>query len=174
MRHIRVMLAAIALGLFGMMQNTQAQEPTENDFEFQRRANRPCLQCHKEPQEQMHGLHARSISPNSMELVTCVNCHGKTTPNHRDDATDVLNFSGDYQPLDQKNGVCMSCHEPAPLREALWAHDVHVARTECINCHQLHPEKDPMQGITTGARIKLCVDCHGELHRTRAAAGEAK
>jgi len=165
-----MMMAVILCALLGLFQvDVRAQEITEDALEFQRRANRPCLQCHKDPQEKVHGLHGRSFSPNSLDLITCINCHGKTTPQHRNDASDVMNFGADYQPLDQKNGVCMSCHEPKPLREALWSHDVHVSRVTCVSCHQLHPDKDPMRGTTESQRIKLCVDCHGELHRTRQA-----
>ena len=63
----------------------------------------------------------------------------------------------------------MSCHEPKPLREALWAHDVHATKLTCTSCHQLHPAKEPMAEIPEKSRIKLCVDCHSKQHQAKVA-----
>ena len=66
----------------------------------------------------------------------------------------------------------MSCHEPKPLREALWAHDVHATKLTCTSCHQLHPAKEPMVGIPEKSRIKLCIDCHSKQHEASKARQE--
>ena len=76
---------------------------------------------------------------------------------------------GPTYPIAEQNGVCMSCHEPKPLREALWAHDVHATKLTCTSCHQLHPAKEPMAEIPEKSRIKLCVDCHSKQHQAKVA-----
>ncbi len=78
--------------------------------------------------------------------------------------------STERYPIAEQNGVCMSCHEPKVLREALWAHDVHATRLTCTSCHQLHPAKEPMVAIPEKSRIKLCVDCHSKQHEVVKAA----
>ncbi|WP_337077289.1 cytochrome c nitrite reductase pentaheme subunit [Aeromonas dhakensis] len=125
-----------------------------------------CEKCH-DGAEGMHGKHGQVTNPNTREAVTCTNCHGNASADHRKQRggiVDVMRFGDDTFPLSQQNGVCMSCHEPDDLRKALWAHDVHATRISCTSCHQLHPAKEPMVGIPEKSRIKLCVDCHRKQH----------
>ncbi|WP_017786215.1 Nrf-like electron transfer protein NetB [Aeromonas dhakensis] len=125
-----------------------------------------CEKCH-DGAEGMHGKHGQVTNPNTGEQVTCTNCHGNASADHRKQRggmVDVMRFGDDAFPLSQQNGVCMSCHEPDDLRKALWAHDVHATRISCTSCHQLHPAKEPMVGIPEKSRIKLCVDCHRKQH----------
>ncbi|CAJ1855401.1 Cytochrome c-type protein NrfB [Aeromonas dhakensis] len=125
-----------------------------------------CEKCH-DGEEGMHGKHGQVTNPNTGEQVTCTNCHGNASADHRKQRggiVDVMRFGDDAFPLSQQNGVCMSCHEPDDLRKALWAHDVHATRISCTSCHQLHPAKEPMVGIPEKSRIKLCVDCHRKQH----------
>ncbi|HIC8863427.1 TPA: Nrf-like electron transfer protein NetB [Aeromonas hydrophila] len=125
-----------------------------------------CEKCH-DGEEGMHGKHGQVTNPNTGEQVTCTNCHGNASADHRKQRggmVDVMRFGNDAFPLSQQNGVCMSCHEPDDLRKALWAHDVHATRVSCTSCHQLHPAKEPMVGIPEKSRIKLCVDCHRKQH----------
>ena len=51
----------------------------------------------------------------------------------------------------------------------LWAHDVHAMKLPCASCHTLHPKDDAMKGIQPKNRVKLCVDCHGEQQKRKAA-----
>ena len=79
---------------------------------------------------------------------------------------------GDKKPMytaQEQNQVCFACHQPAKLREKLWAHDVHAMKLPCASCHTLHPEDDAMKGIQPKNRVKLCVDCHGEQQKRKAA-----
>ena len=99
----------------------------------QRDPNYACTQCHKKESEQMHGKHASVVNPNNLGPVTCTNCHGNTSPRHREGVNDVMVFTDENMPLDQRNGVCLSCHEPDNLRKTFWAHDVHVTKTSCTN-----------------------------------------
>ncbi|HEH9416210.1 TPA: cytochrome c nitrite reductase pentaheme subunit [Aeromonas sobria] len=143
-----------------------------HEVEFLRNPDKACTDCHKEQSEGMHGKHGQATNPNNLKPVTCTNCHGLPSPQHREGVKDVMRFSHSLKdkestklyPITEQNGVCMSCHEPKPLREALWAHDVHATKLTCTSCHQLHPAKEPMVGIPETSRIKLCVDCHSKQH----------
>ncbi|MEN9584956.1 MAG: hypothetical protein RLZZ616_1962 [Pseudomonadota bacterium] len=172
--------------------------PATQEVEFLRNPDAACTDCHKEQAYGMHGKHGQATNPNNLAPVTCTNCHGQPSPQHREGVKDVMRFSDSFNdqqsalqdklssandtqsdeayPIAEQNGVCMSCHEPKPLREALWAHDVHATKLTCTSCHQLHPAKEPMAGIPEKSRIKLCVDCHNKQHEairaTNAAPGK--
>ncbi|QWZ85522.1 cytochrome c nitrite reductase pentaheme subunit [Aeromonas sp. FDAARGOS 1404] len=164
----------------------QAAEPAAapvsatHEVEFLRNPDKACTDCHKEQSEGMHGKHGQATNPNNLAPVTCTNCHGQPSPQHREGVKDVMRFSHSLKdkesiklyPISEQNGVCMSCHEPKELREALWAHDVHATKLTCTSCHQLHPAKEPMVGIPEKSRIKLCVDCHSKQHEASKARQE--
>ena len=183
MDFLRLMLMAAML-----LTNLQGQaaEPAASpvsathEVEFLRNPDKACTDCHKEQSEGMHGKHGQATNPNNLAPVTCTNCHGQPSPQHREGVKDVMRFSDSFNekqgddgyPIAEQNGVCMSCHEPKPLREALWAHDVHATKLTCTSCHQLHPAKEPMVGIPEKSRIKLCIDCHSKQHEASKARQE--
>ncbi|WP_139463313.1 cytochrome c nitrite reductase pentaheme subunit [Aeromonas veronii] len=154
--------------------------PATHEVEFLRNPDKACTDCHKEQSEGMHGKHGQATNPNNLAPVTCTNCHGQPSPQHREGVKDVMRFSHSLKdkesiklyPISEQNGVCMSCHEPKELREALWAHDVHATKLTCTSCHQLHPVKEPMVRITEKSRIKICVDCHSKQHEASKARQE--
>ncbi|WP_279487557.1 cytochrome c nitrite reductase pentaheme subunit [Aeromonas veronii] len=175
MDFLRLMLMAAMLltSLLGQAaEPAAAPVPATHEVEFLRNPDKACTDCHKEQSEGMHGKHGQATNPNNLAPVTCTNCHGQPSPQHREGVKDVMRFSHSLKdkesiklyPISEQNGVCMSCHEPKPLREALWAHDVHATKLTCTSCHQLHPAKEPMVGIPEKSRIKLCVDCHSKQH----------
>lgn len=175
MDFLRLMLMAAMLltSLQGQAADAAtAPAPTTHEVEFLRSADKACTDCHKEQVEGMHGKHGQATNPNNLAPVTCTNCHGQPSPQHREGVKDVMRFSDSFNdkqsteryPIAEQNGVCMSCHEPKVLREALWAHDVHATKLTCTSCHQLHPAKEPMVEIPEKSRIKLCVDCHSKQH----------
>ncbi len=181
MDFLRLMLMAAMLltSLQGQAADAAtAPAPTTHEVEFLRSADKACTDCHKEQVEGMHGKHGQATNPNNLAPVTCTNCHGQPSPQHREGVKDVMRFSDSFKdkqstesyPVTEQNSVCMSCHEPKPLREALWAHDVHMTRLTCTSCHQLHPAKEPMVAIPEKSRIKLCVDCHSKQHEVVKAA----
>ncbi|PJG82818.1 cytochrome c nitrite reductase pentaheme subunit [Caviibacterium pharyngocola] len=159
-------------------------EPT---LENQRNPNEYCAKCHKldanEEQSggefhfgKFHGTHLSQKNPNNGKAITCVNCHGNISEDHRRGVKDVMRFEGDIfsgkQPMysvQEQNQVCFSCHRPDKLREKLWAHDVHAMKLPCASCHTLHPKKDAMDGIEKKEQVKLCVDCHGEQQKRKEA-----
>lgn len=133
----------------------------------QRNPDYACTQCHKPETSGLHGKHASAINPNNLLPVTCTNCHGNISLEHRNGVADAMRFDQDMFRVDQQNSVCMSCHEPKKLREVFWQHDVHMMKLSCASCHNLHPVKDPMQGLDHKGQIKLCVDCHSEQHKEK-------
>lgn len=181
MDFLRLMLMAAMLltSLQGQAaEPAAAPVPATHEVEFLRNPDKACTDCHKEQSEGMHGKHGQATNPNNLAPVTCTNCHGLPSPQHREGAKDVMRFSNSFNnkqstesyPISEQNGVCMSCHEPKVLREALWAHDVHATKLTCTSCHQLHPAKEPMVAIPEKSRIKLCVDCHSKQHEAVKAA----
>ncbi|MFQ1758804.1 cytochrome c nitrite reductase pentaheme subunit [Aeromonas veronii] len=183
MDFLRLMLMAAMLltSLQGQAaEPAAAPVPATHEVEFLRNPDKACTDCHKEQSEGMHGKHGQATNPNNLAPVTCTNCHGQPSPQHREGVKDVMRFSHSLKdkesiklyPISEQNGVCMSCHEPKVLREALWAHDVHATKLTCTSCHQLHPVKEPMVGIPEKSRIKLCVDCHSKQHEASKARQE--
>ncbi|WP_338454647.1 cytochrome c nitrite reductase pentaheme subunit [Aeromonas veronii] len=183
MDFLRLMLMAAMLltSLQGQAaESAAAPVPATHEVEFLRNPDKACTDCHKEQSEGMHGKHGQATNPNNLAPVTCTNCHGQPSPQHREGVKDVMRFSHSLKdkesiklyPISEQNGVCMSCHEPKVLREALWAHDVHATKLTCTSCHQLHPAKEPMVGIPEKSRIKLCVDCHSKQHEASKARQE--
>ncbi|HAT04934.1 MAG TPA: cytochrome c nitrite reductase pentaheme subunit [Aeromonas salmonicida] len=186
MDFLRLMLMAAMLltslqGQAGDAAIAPAAMPATHEVEFLRSPDKACTDCHKEQASGMHGKHGQATNPNNLAPVTCTNCHGQPSPQHREGVKDVMRFSDSFNPpqgkeaypIAEQNGVCMSCHEPKPLREALWAHDVHATKLTCTSCHQLHPAREPMVEIPEKSRIKLCVDCHSKQHEAKATAQQA-
>ena len=170
----------------------ESQLSYEPTLENQRDPNQYCAKCHKFDKEdptqtadqsggqlhfgKFHGAHLAQKNPNNGQPINCVNCHGNISENHRLGAKDVMRFEGDIfgekKPMysaQEQNQVCFSCHQPDKLREKLWAHDVHAMKLPCASCHTLHPKDEAMKGISPKNRVKLCVDCHGEQQKRKAA-----
>lgn len=187
------LLQAVALaGFFAISSTSMAEMPpqpkplwaeTTGDATIAKDARRDpntyCVNCHGRFSKFEHaGKHFQkeTLSPNTGKPLTCVSCHGNISENHRKGVKDVMRFSG-YgkakkpeleRPLTEQNQVCFACHNPDKLRATFWAHDMHATKTACVNCHQLHPEKEPMKTSEPKQRVKLCVDCHGAMHKSKA------
>ena len=65
---------------------TPAAQASGDRYEVtqQRNPDAACLDCHKPDTEGMHGKHASVINPNNKLPVTCTNCHGQPSPQHRE------------------------------------------------------------------------------------------
>ena len=70
---------------------TPAAQASGDRYEVtqQRNPDAACLDCHKPDTEGMHGKHASVINPNNKLPVTCTNCHGQPSPQHREGVKDV-------------------------------------------------------------------------------------
>lgn len=151
--------------------------------------NTYCVNCHTANMEDFKhaGKHFQkdTVSPNNGKPLNCVSCHGNISEDHRKGVKDVMRFSSiadkdnpAKNPLLQRsvaeqNQVCFACHNPTKLRETFWAHDTHAAKITCTNCHKVHPDKEPMKGIEQKQRVKLCVDCHTNIHQQKSKQLEA-
>lgn len=71
---------------------TPAAQASDDRYEVtqQRNPDAACLDCHKPDTEGMHGKHASVINPNNKLPVTCTNCHGQPSPQHREGVKDVI------------------------------------------------------------------------------------
>ena len=71
---------------------TPAAQASDDRYEVtqQRNPDAACLDCHKPDTEGMHGKHASVINPNNKLPVTCTNCHGQPSPQHREGVKDVM------------------------------------------------------------------------------------
>ena len=164
---LRSLLTAgvLASGLLWSLNGITATPAAQDDrYEVtqQRNPDAACLDCHKPDTEGMHGKHASVINPNNKLPVTCTNCHGQPSPQHREGVKDVMRFNEPMYKVGEQNSVCMSCHLPEQLQKAFWPHDVHVTKVACASCHSLHPQQDTMQTLSDKGRIKICVDCHSD------------
>lgn len=142
--------------------SSQADTDSQWTVTQQRNPDKACQDCHKPEKEGMHGKHAQAINPNNQLPVTCTNCHGNISPEHRNGVKDAMRFNDPMYNVEQQNSVCMACHLPEQLQKAFWPHNVHATKVACASCHNLHPKQDTMQTLNDKSRIKLCVDCHRE------------
>lgn len=141
--------------------------------------NKYCTQCHESANATGRPFHHAGKhfqkdvkSPNNGQEITCVSCHGNMSEDHRKGVKDVMRFNVHgkasnpklERSVNEQNQVCIACHTESKLREKFWAHDTHVTKISCTNCHELHPEKEPMKNIPEKQRIKLCTDCHSNIH----------
>ncbi|KYK89234.1 cytochrome c nitrite reductase pentaheme subunit [Aggregatibacter actinomycetemcomitans] len=179
------MLAALPMVAQAKTPSADNQLTYEPQLDNQRDPNQYCAKCHKfdkvdksqtldQSGGELHfgkfrGTHLSQKNPNNGKPITCVNCHGNISEDHRRGAKDVMLFEGDIfgekKPMysaQEQNQVCFSCHQPDKLREKFWAHDVHAMKLPCASCHTLHPKADAMKDIEPKNRVKLCVDCHGK------------
>lgn len=167
---LRSLLTAgvLASSLFWSLPGMSATTPTQSESDQhwtvtqQRSSDTACLDCHKPDKEGMHGKHHSVINPNNQLPVTCTNCHGQPSPQHREGVKDVMRFNDPMYNVEQQNSVCLSCHLPKDLQKSFWPHDVHVSKVACASCHSLHQKEDSMQTLNDKGRIKICVDCHSD------------
>ena len=137
MDFLRLMLMAAMLltslqGQAGDAASAPAAMPATHEVEFLRSPDKACTDCHKEQASGMHGKHGQATNPNNLAPVTCTNCHGQPSPQHREGVKDVMRFSDSFNdkqspladkqsglaekqstesyPIAEQNGVCMSCH----------------------------------------------------------------
>jgi DmsE family decaheme c-type cytochrome len=148
---IKRALAAVCLGLFGLLGSASAAMDAE--------ASKRCLECHEEDQEKMNRS-AHAVAGDA-RAPTCVSCHGPSTA-HADKprrAKVDRSFKGDQAlGASAASGVCLSCHEKDAKRSH-WATSAHPASdVSCGGCHQIHVNNDKVLAKKTEAEV--CYACH--------------
>ncbi|WP_251005418.1 NrfD/PsrC family molybdoenzyme membrane anchor subunit, partial [Escherichia coli] len=90
----RVLASGLLWSLNGITAIPAAQASGDRyEVTQQRNPDAACLDCHKPDTEGMHGKHASVINPNNKLPVTCTNCHGQPSPQHREGVKDVMRFN---------------------------------------------------------------------------------
>ncbi|MCK5819816.1 MAG: cytochrome c nitrite reductase pentaheme subunit [Psychromonas sp.] len=139
-----------------------------------------CVQCHQESKKTLHGTHSLEKMKKIDATLQCVSCHESISPDHRNNAPEVIKYSAaqfrlgtdkqqlDHQQILQANEKCSSCHTPERLRENSWTHDVHAKNLTCSSCHSVHADgkKEGIQSLERKDQIQLCVTCHKDFNAT--------
>lgn len=138
-----------------------------------------CLECHDDESasysasaifKTRHAHRGDKRSPFGAGQLQCESCHGPGAQHARDKkAASILNFkAGGKATLEQRNQVCMSCHEGG-MRHA-WQTSAHErGQVACTDCHKVHERHgDPMKVKAT--ETQQCLTCHksqrADLHKT--------
>ncbi|WP_038177116.1 MULTISPECIES: cytochrome c nitrite reductase pentaheme subunit [Vibrio] len=158
----------------------QSEEPlARHEVTFIRDKDYKCIQCHKDAKQTLAGSHGEEAHKALGREVNCTECHNNIGPDHREGASIVTKYSSaqsqlgtdkvflDPQAILKANSQCVDCHQPQPLRESSWTHDVHAKNLTCSNCHDVHASKTKVLGLEHKQRIKLCVDCHSDFNHLK-------
>lgn len=152
---IKRALAAIALGLFGLVATVGAAG-------VDAAASAACVKCHDEEDLPDNSRHAHAVATDT-RTPTCVTCHGPSTAHAAKPSgnpPDILFGKGAKVPVSQLNGTCLTCHQKDAKR-ALWAGSQHeTADLACSTCHKNHTNKDRV--LARFSQTDICLTCHKE------------
>ncbi len=129
-----------------------------------------CLECHDDEtasysaSAMFKGRHAArhdSHAPFGPGGLQCEACHGPGARHAAKGSKKELTIVGfknsSIATLEQRNQVCLSCHENRT--RTAWhagAHD--RSKLACTDCHRMHVEKDKVLAKATEAEV--CFNCH--------------
>ncbi|MDH3438705.1 MAG: DmsE family decaheme c-type cytochrome, partial [Betaproteobacteria bacterium] len=124
-----------------------------------------CKLCHEERYASYsltrHSMKADARTPAAKG--GCVTCHGDGTEHVKAGGGrgvgGIKNPGSKTMPSDEKNGICLTCHEGGKRME--WSLSLHATRdTACTSCHQVHNSHDPVRDKVTQSEV--CFTCHKE------------
>lgn len=156
---IQQALAAIALGLFGLVGSAMSAG-------VDAAASAVCVKCHDEEDLPDNSRHAHAVTTDS-RTPTCVTCHGPS-PTHANKPADLkerpapdrLFGAKSKTPVAQLNGACLSCHQKDAKR-VLWGGSQHEsANLACSTCHNNHTNQDKV--LVKTRQLDVCLTCHKE------------
>jgi DmsE family decaheme c-type cytochrome len=149
---IKLALAAIVFGLFGLM------VPAEAAVDAQ--ASKACVKCHDEDDLADNSRHAHAMATDP-RTPTCVTCHGPSRTHvskPSDNKPDRVFGKKASQPVSDLNAACLTCHQK-DARRALWGGSQHeTADLACSSCHTNHTNKD--KALARVSQTDLCLTCH--------------
>jgi DmsE family decaheme c-type cytochrome len=152
---IKRALAAIALGLFGLVATAGAAG-------VDAAASAACVKCHDEEDMPDNSRHAHAVATDA-RTPTCVTCHGPSAAHAAKPSgnpPDILFGKGAKVPVSQLNGTCLTCHQKDTKR-ALWAGSQHeTADLACSTCHKNHTNRDRV--LARFSQTDICLTCHKE------------
>jgi DmsE family decaheme c-type cytochrome len=152
---IKRALAAIALGLFGLVATVGAAG-------VDAAASAACVKCHDEEDMPDNSRHAHAVVTDS-RTPTCVTCHGPSTAHAgkpSGNPPDRLFGRKANRPTGELNGACLTCHQKDSKR-ALWGGSQHeTSDVACYTCHKNHTNQDKVLARVT--QTDVCLTCHKE------------
>jgi DmsE family decaheme c-type cytochrome len=96
----------------------------------------------------------------------CESCHGPSAAHvaSRMKGGDVfppIRFKkSDTASVDERNGICLGCHEQTPMLINWQGSDMQRAGVACTDCHTVMAEKDPV--LVRKTQPEVCFACHKE------------
>jgi DmsE family decaheme c-type cytochrome len=102
---------------------------------------------------------------NAREALACETCHGPGKA-HVDGGggkgakAGLITFAkGDQTPVDQRNGVCLTCHQKGT--HLFWQGSAHEARdVACTGCHKIMEDVSPHKQLAKPTVLETCGTCH--------------
>jgi DmsE family decaheme c-type cytochrome len=170
--NIRTALLALALVLPALpaaAQDAPAAEPAKAEAPaYSRKGADTCLNCHGDDAEVMaifRTKHAQPKNPNTPfghGQLQCEACHGPGGAHtgrvkRGEQRPPVVRFGRDTEtPVEQQNGMCLTCHNP---KAGEWHASAHRDRdVGCADCHDSHAPRDPV--LTKASQADVCGTCH--------------
>lgn len=125
-----------------------------------------CKNCHAAQTESYqatkHGTKTDKRTP--ANAGECSTCHGDGTAHVKagggKGAGGIINPRSKTLAAEDKNKICLTCHESDP-RRMQWKASVHAGRdVTCTSCHQVHTSHDNVRDKLTQPQV--CFTCHKE------------
>ncbi|MDP2240819.1 MAG: DmsE family decaheme c-type cytochrome [Burkholderiales bacterium] len=119
-----------------------------------------CANCHadavKSYASSKHGTKGDARSPAS--AGACSTCHGDGSAHVKAGGGkgSIMNPASKTLASDQKNGVCLTCHQKGRIN---WQGSKHQTNeVACSSCHAVHQGKDKV--LNKAAQTEVCFACH--------------
>jgi DmsE family decaheme c-type cytochrome len=160
---IALICACVITGSTSVLADEEAQPADE----YSGMAPQLCLGCHGEKgalpaHEILMTTMARKADPGSPfgeGNHACENCHGPSRAHAMSAGRQAPGFSFTGASPEDKNSMCMSCHEDAGRFH--WPGSTHnIEGVACIDCHSVHQADDPV--LTLETQPQVCYTCHAE------------
>ena len=125
-----------------------------------------CKGCHEDQWEKFsHTKMGRLFLKqprNAQERLACETCHGpgKAHADAGGGKGNLISFAkGDKTPVDQRNGVCLTCHTKGS--HLFWQGSAHEARdVACTGCHKVMEDVSPQKQLAKPTVLETCGTCH--------------
>lgn len=129
-----------------------------------------CTECHVSQRgayhETLHGKIFLGSPRSAKEKLGCESCHGagsnhiKTKKGDQGLKGGLVAFrEGSPRSVDERNGVCLSCHESG--QRTHWRGSEHQTQNlACTNCHTVMRKKSPKFQLTKSTVLETCFQCH--------------
>ena len=165
MNILKPLLTALLL-VAGLAWQPMAAAQTAGDYS--KEGADTCLGCHDDETaaysasalfKTKHAQRGDKRTPFGVGGLQCEACHGPGAAHAKNKkAASITTFKADSRlPLEQRNQVCMSCHEG--MSRTGWHAGAHErGQVACTDCHKVHREHDPVLAKATEPQV--CLACH--------------